>query len=258
MEPTLPRHGSLCLHLVSDLDGTWIPAPDRAEGLRRLEAFLQGQPGIILTFATGRGLASALALLEQRVGRLPEHLVTDVGTALHHRTPDGRWSEDQAYARWVEARWPAGLGRRLARAGYPEGVRPQAGVTPGRRLALEVEPDTSLALAASRLRGALAALGLQADVLPSNGHMLDVLPPGVDKAAAVRHMALALPVVACGDSENDLSLWRLADLPILMADSAVSPTLANAPWERMVRPRTPGPEGILEVLQGLASAGGPA
>jgi hydroxymethylpyrimidine pyrophosphatase-like HAD family hydrolase len=95
-------------------------------------------------------------------------------------------------------------------------------------------------------------------VLPSNGHMLDVLPRGVDKAAAVRHMALALPVVACGDSENDLSLWRMADLPVLMADSAVPPNLARAPWERMVRPRTPGPEGILEVLQGLASAGGPA
>jgi len=129
-------------------------------------------------------------------------------------------------------------------------------VTPGRRLALEVEPGTGLPLAASRLRGALAGLGFQADVLPSHGRLLDVLPRGVDKAAAVRHMALAAPLVACGDSENDLSLWRIADLPVLMADSAVSPTLARAPWERMVRPRAPGPEGILEVLQGLAGAGG--
>jgi len=89
MASTRPSQGNLSLHLVSDLDGTWIPAPGRLEGLRRLEAFLEGQPGIVLTFATGRGLASALALLAERVGRLPHHLVTDVGTALHHRMPGG-------------------------------------------------------------------------------------------------------------------------------------------------------------------------
>jgi len=251
MPRTRPIPPGLSLHLVSDLDGTWIPAPERSAGLRRLEAFLDSQPGIVLTFATGRGLASALALLGQRVRRLPRHLVTDVGTALHHRTADGRWREDPDYARWVETRWPAGLERCLALAGYPEGVRPQPDVTPGRRLALEVAPGADLIQSAARLRSTLAGLGLPVDVLPSHGRLLDVLPRGVDKAAAVRHLGLPLPVVACGDSENDLSLWGIADLPVLMADSAIPRSLAQAPWERLIRPSAPGPEGILEVLQGL-------
>lgn len=245
-----PRRPGLVLHLVSDLDGTWIPGPDRPDGLRRLEAFLARQPGIVLTFATGRGLASARALLGERVGRLPEHLVTDVGTALHHRAPDGQWLEDPGYASWVEARWPADLAGRLAAAGFPEGVRPQAGVAPPRRLALEVDPGRDLVQAAARLRAVLAGLGAPVDVLPSGDRYLDVLPAGVDKGAAVEHLRLPLPVVACGDSENDQGLWRIADLPVLMADSPLVPGRGE-PWDRLVRPRAPGPEGILEVLRRL-------
>ena len=256
--PGPPRN--LSLHLVSDLDGTWIPAEDLDEGLRRLEAFLARQPGIVLTFATGRGLASALALLERRVVRMPDHLVTDVGTALHHRTRDGGWEEDRAYARWAGRRWPARLGAELARAGLPEGVRFQPEVTCRRRIALELEAG-DLALAAARLRATLGRLDRTVQVLPSHTRLLDLLPPGIDKGVAVRRLGLPLPVVACGDSENDLGLWRIADLPVLMADSALDPdrppSALDAPaWDRMVRPRAQGPAGILEVLEALSRQGG--
>jgi hydroxymethylpyrimidine pyrophosphatase-like HAD family hydrolase len=245
--PDPPAKPGLSLHLVSDLDGTWLPSPGQVPGLRRLEAFLQAQPGIVLTMATGRGLASALEALAALGGHLPLHLVTDVGTALHHRTPGGGWAEDAAFARWVEARWPADLGERLARAGYPPGVRSQPEVPAGRRLALELHRG-NLARAAAALRRTLDRLGSQVEVLPSNGVCLDVLPPGVDKGSAIEHMRLPLPVVACGDSENDLGLWRVADRPVLMADSAIAPGFPGVPWQRLVRPRAPGPEGILEVL----------
>jgi hydroxymethylpyrimidine pyrophosphatase-like HAD family hydrolase len=240
--------------LVSDLDGTWLPPPGRLPGLRRLETFLQDQPGIILTFATGRGLASALAALAAMGGRLPHHLVTDVGTALHHLTPDGRWLEDTAFARWVEARWPADLGERLARAGYPAGVRPQQGVPAGRRLALELFQG-SLPDAAAGLRQTLDGLCSRVAVLPSNDRCLDVLPPGVDKGSALEHMRIPLPIVAFGDSENDLGLWRVADRPVLMPGGTLAAGLPGVPWERLVRPRAPGPEGILEVLMALGRNG---
>jgi len=244
------------LHLVSDLDGTWIPADPEDPGLRRLEAFLAARPGIVLTFATGRGLASALDLLRARVGRMPDHLATGVGTALHHRTPDGCWVEDRAYARWVGRRWPAGLGEALARA-LPDGVRLQPEVAVRRRLALEVERG-DLREAAGRLRETLDRLGLRAEVLPSHGRLLDVLPPGVDKGTAVSRLRLPLPMLACGDSENDLALWRLADLPVIMADSPLAPPAdpPGAPWARLVRPREPGPAGILEVLEAFWARGG--
>ena len=255
---TSPPSRSLSLHLVSDLDGTWIPPGDPVAGLRRLEAFLEAHPGIVLSFATGRGLASALTLLERRVSRMPDHLVTDVGTALHHRTPGGGWVEDLAYARWAGRHWPADLGERLALAGLPEGVRLQPGVAACRRLALEAEPGVDLPAAAARLRAALDRLGLRAQVLASHQHLLDVLPRGIDKGTAVRRLRIPLPVVACGDSENDLGLWRIADLPVLMADSPLDPGSCGPAGTRMVRPGAAGPEGILEVLEALScERGGP-
>jgi hydroxymethylpyrimidine pyrophosphatase-like HAD family hydrolase len=237
----------LALHLVSDLDGTWILDTPAAEaGLRRLEAFLDRQPGIVLTFATGRGLGSALALLAARVRRMPEHLVTDVGTALFHRSPGGRWSEDPSYRAWVDARWPKDLDARLARAGLPDGVRPQTGVVACRRLALEVAPGVALDAAAARLRALLDRLDLRVQVLASHHRLLDVLPLGLDKGSAVRHLGLPLPVVACGDSDNDRGLWRVADLPVLMTGHSLADERPG-----LVRPIAAGPDGILEVLLSL-------
>jgi hydroxymethylpyrimidine pyrophosphatase-like HAD family hydrolase len=244
-------------HLVSDLDGTWIPSFGNGDALRRLEAFLACRPGAVLTFATGRYFESALGLLDAQVLLMPDHLVSDVGTALHHQDAAGRWSEDQVYARMVNVRWDSGLRERLERIGLPEGVRFQAGLAPLRRLALEALPGHDLAQAAADLRLALAAVDSPATVLASGTRWLDVLPPGVDKGSPVEFMAqrwgLPRPLIACGDSANDLGLFRIADVAILMPDSGMDPAWTGR--GRVLAAPRPGPEGILEVLLDLE--GGP-
>ena len=44
-----------CPHPVPDLDVTGLPAVLDPAALKRLEAFLEARPEIVLTFATGRG-----------------------------------------------------------------------------------------------------------------------------------------------------------------------------------------------------------
>jgi len=138
----------LSLHLVSDLDGIWLPAAGRKSDLERLEAFLGRHPGIVLSFATGRTLDSALSALSGMAERLPRYLVTDVGTAIYQRDAHGRWVELEDYARWVERRWDRPAVARAVLGALPGHVAPQSGVAPPRRLPLELTVEG--AVAASR------------------------------------------------------------------------------------------------------------
>ncbi|BDU77095.1 HAD family hydrolase [Mesoterricola sediminis] len=259
----LPAKPSTC-HLVSDLDGTWIPAPGQTGALRRLEAAVARIPGLVLTFATGRGFASALALLARHVRLFPHHLVTDVGTRIHHRRPEGGWEEDAAYAAWVRARWDPDLRARLAEEGLPWGVRFQPGVHAPCRIGLTVDDPGDLQQAAVDLQLRLVLRGLTGDVLASGRRELDILPEGVDKGTAVealgRTHAPGLPLVAFGDSENDLGLLRRAHWAGLLPGCGLAPGRDGLLPGRAFPAPAPGPAGILGLLEawGLVGQGAPA
>ncbi len=246
------------LHLISDLDGTWIPAgPDRRP-LRKLEAYIASRPDLTLTFATGRSLRSALRSFGQLLRVWPRNFIVDVGTAIFHARAGGAWVENGDYAAWVGSRWDT---RPLAEAGpgwLPAGIRPQPGIAAVRRLALEVESWRDVPGAQAELRERLGRLGMIADVL-ATGRCLDVLPQGINKGAAAAFLQGRFqpspPVMACGDSENDIALLGMADLPVVMVDSRLDHRNRDLPWERIHRTRFPGPRGILEALLTLRCQG---
>jgi len=248
---------SLSLHLVSDLDGTWIPAEGNLGSLRELEALLGVNPGIVLTFATGRSLSSALSAIAASVKVLPRHFVTDVGTAIFHRMKDGSWAEDPEYAAWVGSRWDTHLLEGPIEGWLPFGVRRQPEVFASRRLALEVEAGQDVPRTAESLQTNLKMIGMVVDVL-ATGRCLDVLPKGVNKGAAADYLQtrfkLPRPMVACGDSENDISLFQVADHSVLMADSPLGFDFPGMPREGIRRASELGPMGILEVVLSLTTA----
>jgi hydroxymethylpyrimidine pyrophosphatase-like HAD family hydrolase len=247
------------IHLISDLDGTLLPAQVDARALAELESFLEDLPGVVVTFATGRTLDSALALLAAHSVRPPRFLVTDVGTAIHRLEPSGAWAELPEYRDWVGARWDRQAAEALLRGPLPRGIRPQRGTAPATRLALEAEPGLELGQAARELSSHLERCGFRGEVLASSCRCLDVLPLGVHKGSAVAHLDRSLGVgtvrIVCGDSENDLDMFRLADLAVVMPD--FFPVVrATIPGHRAVCSSCAGPRGILEVLQQFLAPGG--
>lgn len=236
----------VAFHLVSDLDGTWLAgsAPTR----RHLEATLAALPGVVLTFATGRTFTSALAVLAQEGLRPPHHLITDVGAALFHRAPDGAWVEDQGWASLVASVWDASAAAGVMDSGLPATVQPQPGLAPIRRLALQTAGPADLAEAGTTLAEACYAHGLTADILPSHGFYLDVLPRGIHKGSALAFLQAARklprPIVGCGDSANDLALFEAVDLPLLMQDGLPDGEVPAPLRDRIRRTKAPGPEGI--------------
>lgn len=237
--------------LISDLDGTWLPSPGREADLARLEAAVAATPHIHLAFATGRTLPAALEALEAVGSKGPRTLVSDVGCALHRPDGAGGWAEDPAYRAAVQARWDEDAAERVL-ARLPEGVALQPGVAARHRLALQVTPGHDPEERAPALAEALDREGLEARILPSHGFYLDVLPLGVDKGFAVRFLREELSgcqVVSCGDSENDLDLFRSADAALLMSRHHLEDRHLVDIAPRLVRCRAPGPAGILEALQ---------
>lgn len=239
-------------HLVTDLDGTWLPEPGQEAHLRGLERVLETRPDVVLTFATGRTFSSALEAIDRWGLRPPHHLISDVGTAVFHRTVEGGWIEDQEWADRVMAAWDGPAAERLLSAGLPASVRPQPGVAPIRRLALQVLGGGDGHQAERDLAEACRAAGLAADILASHGLYLDVLPEGVHKGSAMAFLQasqnLPRPVVGCGDSANDLGLLEASDHPIVMhgglADrQAPADLIRRARWTEI-----PGPGGIHRTL----------
>lgn len=239
-------------HLVTDLDGTWIPDPAHVEHLRRLEAAIRSHPENVLTFATGRTFGSATDLMARWGLAAPDHLITDVGCALWHRQSNGAFEEDLAYATVVAERWSREDADRLVSEGLPRSVQGQVGVSPTRRLALEAVEGVPLDQASRDLWRALLSCGMNAEILPSHGRYLDVLPTGVDKGFAViylqRSAGLPRPLVCCGDSANDLGMLRKADFPVLMGDGLIDFDAPGLPRERTYRTPHGGPVGIHEAL----------
>lgn len=241
------------LLLISDLDGTWLPAPGREADLERLEAAVAAVPSIHLAFATGRTLPAALDALGAVGSTGPRTLVTDVGCVLHRPDGKGDWKEDHTYHESVMSRWDeAAAARVLAR--LPDGIRNQPGVSARHRLALQVDPGFDPRERSEPLAQVLKEEHLTARIMPSHGFYIDVLPVGVDKGFAVRFLREELGhchVVSCGDSENDLDLFRAANTALLMSQHHLEDGHLDELAPTLIRCTEPGPAGILAELERL-------
>lgn len=237
-------------HLVSDLDGSWILQGAKTAEVRTLAAAL-GCRDCHLTFATGRDLASTQDVLRQ-CGLEPTCLITDLGTGIHRKGQYG-WEEDLTYRAFVSARWDEHLASRVMEH-LPEGIEPQPGLVPSRRLALQVVDfeGQGLAQAAKALRAHLKSVGLEAEVTASHGRFLEVLPRGIDKGSAVAWLRasdqIEDPLLVCGDSENDLAMLKLAAAAVVLPGNGLQPPdPASTAWVH--KAQAFGPLGILEALR---------
>ncbi|MGD8319343.1 MAG: HAD-IIB family hydrolase [Gemmatimonadota bacterium] len=201
--------------LACDLDGTVIPLEEGGghdRGVEEFRAAVGLREGLLLAYVTGRHLDHAMEGI-RRVG-LPEpaYLACEVGTALYQRGPD-RYVPDAAYARIMAQALGTEMARvREATASFHE-LEPQPQGQQGDFKASFFAPWPVKEPLLDGLREALDDAGADTDFIVSRDvhsgrGLLDVLPRGVAKDRAVRHImerAGLVPdhVVFAGDSGND-------------------------------------------------------
>ncbi len=223
--------------LATDLDGTLIPLPGHDEHLAALDRFRQARAErrLGLVFATGRHLASVQEAMEHDRLPVPDWIVCDVGTSIHHRHDDAF----EPYQPFVSHLTDTTHG--VDRAAVETLLADLGGLTlqsSERQQPFKVsyvsEPNEAPDLAqeaTQRLEQAGLPYACHASLDPFHGvGLLDVLPIGASKATALIWLSthadfLADEVVFAGDSGNDLPALTCGFRAIVVANA--TPGLAD-------------------------------
>lgn len=231
--------------LACDIDNTLTGCVDGALAF----AAWHDAHDVPFVVATGRGFEAAREILALWGLPMPDAFIVDVGTRLIVAGTDGTWQECPRFAQSLDAGWDrAAVARTLA----PLGVAAQPPETAGPHK-LSFFGDAGDAAA---MRRALAAADVQARVIFSHGHLIDVIAPRGGKASAIAAYAARsgwslAQVVAAGDSGNDIDMLTACGHAIVVGNAGDE--LADLPdrvgLHRVASRHAGG------VLEGLATLG---
>jgi len=197
--------------LVTDLDNTLVGDDEALAELNRHLTWHREEFATKLVYSTGRSLASYQHLCTQHPLLIPDALVTGVGTAIYYEAsgePDPIWS----------ARLAPGWNRdRIATiAAHFSDLVPQPDIEQSAFKVSYYLGETVADSVLPAIKSALQSEGLQGTVIYSGGKDLDILPFAADKGLAMDFLRSGWQfppeqTVACGDSGNDIALFKMGD-----------------------------------------------
>ena len=203
--------------LICDIDGTLVGC---SHGIHDFNGWQPGQSRMAFGVATGRSFHSALQILEQSDIDWPRFLITSVGAEIHCLNADGvTYRLDTDWQAHIDAGW--------SREAIVDALAELSELTPQsaleqRRHKISYLCPGGLAIA-PKIRGVLAARGIEATVIHSHDRFVDVLPARASKGGAVAHLAAShgIPharVYVAGDSGNDIEMLRALPCAIIVAN----------------------------------------
>lgn len=234
--------------IISDIDNTLV---GDEQGLRALMSRIEDAgTGIGFGVATGRRLETTLEVLKEWNVRLPDVLISSVGTEIHYG-PD--LAEDKDWSQFISYRWHADEIRRVMRE-LP-GIKLQAKIDQRRfKVSYNVDPDLMPDI--PEILRHLRVRDLHANVIFSHNAFLDVLPVRASKGGAIRYLAFKLGVapqrmLVAGDSGNDEEMLRGATCGVVVGNH--SPELDSLRGaERVYFARREYAAGIVEGIEHFA------
>lgn len=203
----------------TDLDGTLLGHPESTARFSRLWRALPPARRPLLVYNTGRSVANTLDLVAARDLPDPDCIIGGVGTELHAPLlPD-----TAGFSARFAVRWDPAVVERLVATGTSATRQP--GEFNHRFKSSWFWPHAPRR-ELDRLARALTAAGLDARVVYSCRHFLDVLPAAADKGPALAWLCerLCLPlgrVLVAGDTGNDRSMFLLPGVSGIVVENAL-------------------------------------
>ena len=211
--------------LATDLDGTLVG--DR-KGLDRLLGFYDVQEyDVSLIYITGRHYQSAMSLIKEENLPLPEVLITDVGTEIHHGPA---LEKDQDWENKMLHQWQPETIDKLAAS--IDGLKKQD-LPVSNRCSFYADSSETVLVFEQRL----AAAGIPHKLIFSGGRDLDILPADSGKGSALQYIlkkfnAHEAKMLVAGDSGNDKEMLTLGFPSVIVGNA--QPELLESPESPMI------------------------
>lgn len=236
--------------LVCDFDGTLDGGP--SEGVNALSHYLTKQAELQFVIATGRTFPSICDGLRGDNYSTPNSIISDVGTQIHHNHSSISNSHypDEEWHNYLEQNWTLNaiqdslrsidfLGKQNAEHQGDYKVTIEGKLT---RNQLDIVEQT------------LASNQHQADLTYSHDWFLDITPKGINKAAAIKHLAnkhkLAMDeICVAGDSANDTSMLTMTGVNSILVANHYPEVAYLRERTNIYTSRATHSAGVLEGLQ---------
>ncbi len=201
--------------IITDIDNTLL---GDEEGLKRFLKLLdETDANVGFSVATGRRLTSAIEVLNKWQVRMPDILITSVGSEIYYGLGLVR---DRSWEHHLDFNW------------QPEKIREVLDELPGLRLQPEEDQrkykisyyiDNRKAPGKRKIIRALREKNLKVKVIHSHNAYLDILPIRASKGLAIRYLVMKWNltperILVAGDSGNDEEMLRGHTLGVVVGN----------------------------------------
>lgn len=201
--------------IATDLDGTLV---GNRLALAKFNHFMiKNKNKFLLIYITGRTFSSTWQLILEENLLFPDVMITDVGTEIYIAP---RFSREQIWERKMSSSWDTAKIQTAIKG--VDGLRPQE-IRPRFRLAYFTQKDTFYDTVL-KLRVTAEKAKLSVNIVPSMGHIIDIIPGIAGKGLALCHIQQLYAIkkentFVCGDSGNDLSMFLIGFKGIVVGNA---------------------------------------
>jgi sucrose-6-phosphatase len=193
---------------ITDLDHTLVGNDSSLDLLNQILDRYRQTWGTKIVYATGRSRASYQDLLATQSLLTPDALIAAVGTEIYL---DGDNTLDAEWVDKLSVNWQREKIVEIASRFADLDPQPQSEQRPF-KVSYYLSPSV-VAAVVPQLQELLSSQGLDAEIIYSGNKDLDILPRGGDKGKAVQFLRERwqidpIQTVVCGDSGNDISLFK--------------------------------------------------
>lgn len=194
-----------CL-LVCDVDDTLT---GDKKGIRKFNEILSTKK-FCLTYSSGRFKSSIISLIARANLIYPDVLISNLGTEIYYAP---NWTKDKDWEQTVKKNWNK---EKIISAMNCFNLQPQPY---DKKFVVPYYSDNDSVV--KKVKKKIA--DYDAKAIHTQKRFLDIIPERAGKGNAARYVGekVKLPIICCGDSENDEEMLKKSDYGILVGNAPV-------------------------------------